>query len=108
MKYYINFANFEEYINIFNNKVEEFYNILLKLFRSVCDVEWEGLGYDKTSEAVYKQIIELEHTYEILNKYIDFMKTVHGDYAEGVEEVKVKLGQIEELINEEKLRRGIM
>ncbi len=108
MKYYINFSNFEEYVNVFKSKTEEFYELVLKVFKAIREVEWSGIGYEKTKDAIYNQIIELENIYETLNKFIDFFEMVNGNYIEGVKEVKQRFNQIEDMINEEKLKRGIL
>ena len=39
-------------------------------------------------------------------KFLEFMDTVTNDYTEGVEEVKNKFKEIQDIIDEGKLKRG--
>lgn len=99
MKYFINFSNFEEYQDIFQNKLDEYNDEIYRLFKQSQEVEWVGLGHDKTMDALYRQIETLNKISENLNKFLEIMRLASNNYSDGVDEVRSRFREIEDILN---------
>ena len=106
MKYHLNFNDFGEYQKAFRTKVDEFNDEVYNVFKLCQNVEWVGLGYEKTISAVYNQIEELQKVSENLEKFLNFMNSASNNYSDGVKEVNSKFQEIQDIINIEKMKRG--
>jgi hypothetical protein len=108
MKYHLNFDDCTQFKDAFSKKIDEFNDVVYKLFKSSQAVEWVGLGHDKTIDVVYNQIEELMKISENLQKFIKFLDTAMENFGEGVGEVNTKFAEIKEVINAEKMKRGVV
>ena len=106
MKYHVNFNDLGNYRDTFQKKINEFNDVVYKIFKSSQSVEWVGLGHDKTIAALYLQIEELEKVSEALEKFVKFMDLALNNYGEGVVEVNSKFKEMKDIISMEKIRRG--
>lgn len=99
MKYYLNFSDFEEFKKVFRDKLDEYNDEVFNLFKHSQEVEWVGLGHDRTIQALYKQIEEFNKISENLNKFLDFMDVMSTNYTEGIEDIKKKFSELEDVIH---------
>ena len=100
MKYFVNFSDFEEYQEVFQNKLDEFNDEIYRLFKSSQDVEWVGLGRDKTMNALYSQIDKLIKISDNLNKFLETMRLASNNYSEGADEVKSSFRDIADMVHD--------
>lgn len=107
MNYYLNLNDFEEYKNAFRKKIDELDEEIYKLFHACQEVEWVGLGHDRTIDIIYRKIKELEIISKCLGMFLDFMDTVTDDYGNGIDDIKKKLESAENMLEEARLKRGI-
>lgn len=105
MKYFINFSDFEEFQDTFQKKLDEYNDEVYRLFRSSQEVQWVGLGRDKTMSALYTRIEALNKISENLNKFLEFMRIASNNYSDGVDEVRDKFKEIEDIINSSKFKK---
>ena len=106
MKYHVNFDDLNDFKEVFQKKIDDFNEVIYKIYKSSQKVEWVGLGHDKTIEALYLQIEELKKVYIGLGKFVEFVDIALNNYSEGVVEVNNKFQKMEEIIDMEKTRRG--
>ncbi len=103
MKYYINFNDFGEFQNAFQEKLDEFNEEVYKLFKFSQVVEWVGLGHDKTISSLYERIEEFNKISENLNKFLEFMRVASDNYADGSMEVKTIFQEMQDIIDDSKI-----
>ena len=71
MKYFLNFEDFDEFKSVFKNKVDEIESEICTIYKACQEVEWVGLGYETTVQAIYDQIDKLSIIIECLNMFLE-------------------------------------
>ena len=94
------------FIKVYEGKTDEFSNIVLDIYKLCNNVDWIGLGHDKTIDAIYTQLTKLAEISESLYKLLTPMKMAIEEYSEGVSEVDNKFKELRELIEIEKAKRN--
>lgn len=105
MNYHINFDEFDDYKKYFKDKLDAISDETYSIYKKANDVQWVGLGHDKTINALNDQIIELSTIIENLEKFLNYFNSVTEEYNEGVQETKKSFKEIDDLLNNRRRMR---